>query len=134
MKRRVVIMVGLAALWIVLATLEVFGAMGNPAAYLGDTATSEHYAVFRELVLIGFFRQIYLPIIMALSAFFLWPRYGFHRLFKGVFGLFLAVRAGWLMTSSLGFPVFKWLYGAVMLAIFVFLMRIGKERTSSEET
>lgn len=125
-------MVSLCALWIVLATLEVFAAMGNPPAYLGAAATPEHYELFRELMLLQFFRQIYMPIIIALSAFFIWPRYGFNRLFKGVFGLFLIVRAAWLVTSGVGFPVFKWLYGLVMLAIFVFLMMTGREHTYAE--
>lgn len=132
MKKRVLIMVSLSALWILLATLEVFAAMGNPDAWLGTAATPEHYDVLRELILVQFFRQIYLPVIMALSAFFIWPRYGFNKLFKAVFGLFLIIRAIWLFASSVGFTAFKWLYGSVMVLIFIFLMRTGSENTKSE--
>lgn len=121
MTKKTLIILSLAAFWILLASAEIFSAAGRPEAFFRGADLSlllaADPAFAQKTLLIYFLRQIHLPVILGLSVFWLAPRYGISDLFKGVFTLFLAIQAFWIWTSGVGFPFFQVLYSGVIVAL-----------------
>lgn len=116
-------LITLQGLIILLATVEIFWAFGDPSRFLGELYSTDLTAGdIQQVMLFHFFRQIYVPGILALSSFFMLPKTGINKVYRWIWGLLLVLQIGLTFINGLHNPVFK---GLRILLLFLTIVLIA---------
>ncbi len=125
-------LIALQGLIILLATVEIFWAFGDPERFLGELFTTELTAGdIQQVMLFHFFRQIYMPAILAISSFFMLPKTGVNKTYRWIWGLLLVMQIGLTFINGLHNPVFKW-SRIVLLFLTIVLLTASESMVDRE--